>query len=268
MWLFIESTWRAGRRGRSFQLVFVLGLFLIGVAYLASLFSPRQPRTVALDVGLSGLAFTIIMLALFWVQELVGKEIERRGVILTLAYPISRGQYLLGRFLGIALLLLISTIILSLLLLTMVLFAGSGYQPSRLVDLGLPFWFAVGGLYLQALTVLAFAFWIASISTVVVMPMAMGILFAIAARTLGTAIDYLFLRPDEADDALLAHFSTPVKVVRWLLPDLSRLDWRDWSLYGVAPDYGALVWSVGMSMAFVSLLLSLAIIGFRRREFS
>jgi hypothetical protein len=38
-------------RGRSFQAVFILGVLMIGAAYLSGHFSPRHPKTVALDVG-------------------------------------------------------------------------------------------------------------------------------------------------------------------------------------------------------------------------
>ena len=49
---FLLSAWRAGLRSRSVQAILVLGIVLMGVAYLSSAFSPRQPKTVALDVGL------------------------------------------------------------------------------------------------------------------------------------------------------------------------------------------------------------------------
>jgi hypothetical protein len=75
---FLLSAWRAGLRSRSIQGVLVLGILLMGVAYLSASFSPRQPQTVALDVGLSGLRFSLVLFALFWVQELVGREIESR----------------------------------------------------------------------------------------------------------------------------------------------------------------------------------------------
>ncbi|MFZ3037141.1 MAG: hypothetical protein WA112_07700 [Rugosibacter sp.] len=78
MWQFMLSAWRAGLRSRSIQGVLVLGILLMGVAYLSASFSPRQPQTVALDVGLSGLRFSLVLFALFWVQELVGREIESR----------------------------------------------------------------------------------------------------------------------------------------------------------------------------------------------
>jgi Flp pilus assembly protein protease CpaA len=75
---FLLSAWRAGLRSRSIQGVLVLGILLMGVAYLSASFSPRQPQTVALDVGLSGLRFSLVLFALFWIQELVGREIESR----------------------------------------------------------------------------------------------------------------------------------------------------------------------------------------------
>jgi Flp pilus assembly protein protease CpaA len=78
MWQFMLSAWRAGLRSRSIQGVLVLGILLMGVAYLSASFSPRQPQTVALDVGLSGLRFSLVLFALFWIQELVGREIESR----------------------------------------------------------------------------------------------------------------------------------------------------------------------------------------------
>ena len=54
--------------------ILVLGVLLVGVAFLSASFSPRQPKTVALDVGLSGMRFSLVLFALFWVQELIGRE--------------------------------------------------------------------------------------------------------------------------------------------------------------------------------------------------
>ena len=65
----------------------VLGFLLVGVAYLSAGFSPRHPRTVALDIGLSGIRVTLVLLSLFWVQELLAKEVERKTVLHSLAYP-------------------------------------------------------------------------------------------------------------------------------------------------------------------------------------
>jgi Cu-processing system permease protein len=56
--------------------------------------------------------------------------------------------------------------------------------------------------------------------------------------------------------------------VPWIIPDLSRLDWRDWTLYNLPPEAVALGWSVVMALGYAMLLLALAVIAFGRREFS
>ena len=264
---FIRSAWRSGLRGRSFQMVFLLGLFLVGGAYLASMFSPRQPQTVALDVGISGLRFTLLLLALFWVQELVGREIERRTVILTLAYPVPRSRYLIGRFLGIALLVAISTVVLALLLWIMVMVSG-GYDQARRVALGLPYWMTVLGVYLDILVILAFAICLAALSTVPILPLALGMVFAIVGRSLGAVMDFLLVRQADGDQAMVTQFAPIIRVIRWFVPDLSRLDWRDWTLYGLVPDFQAMGWATLMAAAYVVLLLAIGVLVFQRREFA
>jgi Cu-processing system permease protein len=93
MFEFAVSGLRSGLRGKSFQAVFIFGVLLIGIAYLSGFFSPRQPQTVALDVGFSGIRFSLVLLNLFWVQELVAREIDRRVILFSLAYPVSRGAF-------------------------------------------------------------------------------------------------------------------------------------------------------------------------------
>ena len=112
MFEFMRSGLRSGLRGRSFQAVFVLGVLTIGLAYLSGFFSPRQPQTVALDVGFSGIRFCLILLNLFWVQDLVAREIDRRVILFSLAYPVTRGAFLAGRFAAILILSGLAAIVL------------------------------------------------------------------------------------------------------------------------------------------------------------
>ncbi len=264
----IRSTWLSGFRGRSFQMVFALGLLLVGVAYLASMFSPRQPQTVALDVGLSGLRFALVLQVLFWVQELVGREIERKTVTLVLSYPVRRSRYVLGRFLGIALLLLTATMMLAMLLWLVVLISDRDYPAARHVALGLPYWMSVFALYCDVLVVLAFALCLASLSTVTMLPLALGSVFAIVGRSIGAVMDFVLVRGADGDAELADRFGPVLQVVGRLLPDLSRLDWRDWPLYNLSPDYSAMGWSLVMAAAYAMLLLALAVLAFNRREFA
>jgi Cu-processing system permease protein len=77
-----------------FFAVLAFAVALVGVAYLSASFSPRQPLTVALDIGLSGLRVSLVLFAITLVQDLVGREIEQRSVVLTLSYPTNRAQHI------------------------------------------------------------------------------------------------------------------------------------------------------------------------------
>ena len=264
---FFLSSWRAGFRSRSFFAILALGVALVGVAYLSSSFSPRQPQTVALDVGLSGLRFSLVLFAIFLVQDLVGREIDRRSVVLTLSYPIPRSAYLLGRYFGVLALVGVAALVLGMLLWIFVMLSGSHYEQQFRVALGLPFWGAVFGVWCDVAVVAAFTVWIATLSTVSMLPMALGALFAIITRALGAVVDYVAKGADGQAD-LAARFGPVLDAVRWVLPDLSRLDWRAWPMYGIVPDGQAMVLGLAMACLYSMAMLGLSFHGFAQREFS
>lgn len=267
MWQFCLSAWRSGFRSRSIHAILILGVLLVGVAFLSGSFSPRQPTTVALDVGLSGVRFSLVLFALFWVQELVAREIERRTIVYALSYPISRGSYLLGRFFGIVGLLLLATVLLALLLWLTVLLVSGVYEQGFFPGLGLPFWATMLGLFIDAAVVAAFSLLIASLSTVPMLPVALGVLFAIAGKSLGAVVDYLRRGADD-DPEFVARFGPVIEVVQWILPDLSRLDWRAWPMYDISLGAQATGLSIVMAIGYASVLLTLAVLVISRREFS
>lgn len=267
MWQFCLSAWRSGFRSRSVHAILVIGVLLVGVAFLSASFSPRQPRTVALDVGLSGMRFSLVLFALFWVQELVGREIERRTVMYALSYPVSRAAYIVGRYLGILGLLALAALLLGMLLWLTTLTVGATYEQSFSLGLGIPFWVTVFGVWVDAALAAAFALWIASLSTVPMLPVALGAAFSVAGKSLGSVIDYL-ARGADGDPEFVSKFNPLIETVQWVLPDMSRLDWRVWPMYELFPGYMAMGLSLLMATGYTVVMLVLAVRTFSRREFS
>lgn len=263
MWNLFLTTWRAGVRGRAIRAVLVVAALLVFVAYLASSFSPRQPQTVALDVGFSGLRFSLVLFALFWVEQLVGREISSKGILLALAYPVPRSHYLLARYLGVISLMAMAAIMIGLMLWIAVFMSGAKYDQSFRLAIGHAYWISVLGLWCDAAVVAAFAVMMASISTVSMLPMALGLGFAIAGKSLGAVLDY-FARGADGDAELMA-MAPVLNWIQWFLPDLSRLDWRVWSMYGTVPS--GIGESVLMGVGYIAILLSVGAYAFNRREF-
>lgn len=267
MFAFFLSGIRSGLRGRSFQAVLVLGLLLVGVAYLSAGFSPRQPRTVALDIGFSGIRITLVLLHLFWIQELLSKEIERKTILHSLAYPTYRSSFVIGRYLAVVTLGSLAALVLGLSLLAAVAAASANYSQEFAVGLGFPFWATLGGMMLDVAVVAAVGTAVATVSTVAIMPLAVGFAFAIGGKALGVTLDYLG-RGADGDAELMAVFGPAVGFVRWIVPDLSRLDWRNWPMYGLAPHGADVGWAAVMALSYIVIMLTLGIFVFARREFS
>ncbi|NMZ68537.1 ABC-type transport system involved in multi-copper enzyme maturation, permease component [Pseudomonas peli] len=257
---------RAGIRGQGFRILLLITLALLGVALLAGNFSGRQPLTVALDVGLSGLRFVLLLMALLWVQDLLARDIERKTIYFLLAYPVTRSQFLFSRFLAVAVLSGGALVFVGLALWLVLYLFGSSHPQLQPPALGMPYMMSLLGIWLDLLVVVAFAILLASISTTPYLPLLLGFAFALAARGLGPTISHL--RSARSDPLHEALFSPVLEHAYAWLPDLSRLDWRALALYGLTPDMPAMVLAVLNAAAYIVLLLTLAAVVFQRRNFT
>jgi hypothetical protein len=162
-------------------------------------------------------------------------------------------------------LLLLASLLLGMLLWVVVLNAGGSYDQGFPVAPGGAYWLTIAGLFVDAAVVAAFTLWITSFSTVSMMPVALGLAFAAGGKSLGAVAEYLAKGAD--GDAAVMALAPVVDSIQWILPDLSRLDWRAWPMYGLIPDTMAMVGGVAMAISYAALLLALAVFTFNRREF-
>ncbi|WP_341645641.1 ABC transporter permease [Thauera sp. SDU_THAU2] len=267
MFELIRNGLLTGLRLNATRALLLLGLAVIGGALLASAFSGRQPMTVGLDVGFSGLRLVLLLLALMWVQLLLGQDIERKTVYFMLAYPYTRGQFLFSRFATLALLCAGATLLLGMALWLVLRLANWDYVQLTMPQLDYRYALAMLGIWLDLLVVLAFSVLLCSLSTTPFLPFLMGLAFALAARGLGTTFD--FLRDGRAADPEQARLFGPIVEYTFMwLPDLSRLDWRTFTLYDVPPTPEPMLWAVAMALAYVTAMLALANVLFQRRDFT
>lgn len=257
----------SGLRSRVFQSLFAAGLLAMGAAYLAGGFSPRQPGTVTLDVGLSLIRAVTLVLILYWAYELIGKEIERRTIYVSLTYPVTRGQFLLGRYLGILVLTAFAVALLGAMLAGVVWLSGLNYNQSNPLSLNWPYVLTLLALLLDLAVVASFGFLVSSVSVTPFVPLIAGLAFAISARSLGPALEYLSAM-SQAQAELQATMTPILEWLRWILPDLSRLDIRYFPLYAAQPDPGLLAGAAMMAAGYTGILLAAAVWLFGRRQFN
>ena len=86
----------------------VFGVFLLAATYFISELTLGEMHRIISDLGLSSMELVGTLLAVFLGANLIAGDIERRVIYSVVAKPVSRTQYLLGRYLGVSAVLVLN----------------------------------------------------------------------------------------------------------------------------------------------------------------
>lgn len=258
--------WRAGVSGRTLAWIAAMTVLGLAMAVLGAAFSLRQPLVVALDLAFSACRLLMVLVAIVWTQEVYAKDLERKTIIPLLVWPCSRWAYVVGRQFGIAALLTLVALMWLPLLLTAGLLVDWGYSGSTHPLLDMRLLWVMFGFLLEALVVASFVQLMSAIAVTPMLPLLAGIGFAIGARLIGPALDYLSASGEAYPD-IQTRFLPLLEVLRWILPELTRLDGRAALLYGEGTLQPALP-DIAMAVGYLVLMTTLSAVAYQKREYS
>jgi ABC-type transport system involved in multi-copper enzyme maturation permease subunit len=137
------GTFRETVRDRLFYLVGFFGLALVGATVVLSPLTVGAQAKIVADVGLAAMALLGLLVVLLVGANMVRKEMDRRTITTVLTKPVGRGEYLLGKYLGLA-----GT------LTCMVALMGVIYAGALALTPATPSWAHLGAVYLTLLELL------------------------------------------------------------------------------------------------------------------
>ncbi len=108
------NTFREAVRDRVLYNLIFFALMMIGAAVLVGQISLGIERIVIINLGLSAISIFGIIMAIFIGVGLVYKEMEKRTLYSLLAKPIRRWEFLVGKFAGLLLTLVVNTALMTL----------------------------------------------------------------------------------------------------------------------------------------------------------
>lgn len=249
-------------RDRIFQGIMALATLFLFLPSVASL-SMRQMTELTTTLSLSLISFIMLLLAVFLGATSIWKDIERRYTFSVLSLPISRSTYLVGRFMGIALFMLISAVILGGLALAAVKMATLGYPSSRPVVWST---LIVTILFdsLKYILVVAVTMLLSTLSTSFFLP----VFGAISVFLVGTITQqvYDYLQTPSAQKAIPPVVQQAATLLYYLLPNLSGFDLKVNAIYSIPLDTHGLAMTALYFLLYTGLVLSAASLLFARRE--
>jgi len=218
------NAYRESLRRKTLITFLLFAMLLIGSSTFLTVLSPGEEVKMVKDVCLSCISFFGMLIAVFAAGALIPGEMDNRTIHTILSKPLRRVTYLIGKYLGAQLTILLNIVLMSLLFL-LILFL----QSRRYVDEGGGTSFSITALitskamllvYFELLILSALAFAISTLSTSATLPVIIGIFIYIV----GHSVNYL---KNLSEHAASEFMSFIIRQFYLILPNFSNFYLRN-----------------------------------------
>jgi ABC-type transport system involved in multi-copper enzyme maturation permease subunit len=248
-----RNAFREAVRDRVLYNLVVFVLLLIAGAIFLGEISAGQEAKIIVDMGLSAILLFGVFIAIFVGVGLVYKEIERRTLYAILSKPIGRGEFLLGKYLGLCLTLMVNVAIMGVGLSLALIAVKRGWNP-----LVVRIWPAILLIYVELIILTGVAMLFSAFSSPALSALLTFFVFVIGHFS--------------ADLKALANSmgSKPTRLIfaglYYVLPNLANYNGITAAAHGVMPDARAVAAATVYGLIYIAVLLAATTLIFSRRN--
>ncbi len=247
-------TFKESVRERVLYNLIVFALLLMGTAILFGSISVGIEQIILVNLSLSSMMVFGLLIAIFIGIGLVSKEIERRTIYNILSKPLRRAEFIVGKYLGLLLTLVINTAIMAAGFYLTVFYQKRHLEWSDLIPLE-----AIYLILLQFVLVVGLALLFSCISTPI-----LSAVFTLCLYVIGNFSSDIRWFGEETKSSLVQSITT---ALYYLLPNFSDFNVIAQVAHGErVPGYLLLSDSL-YALLYATILLSAAILIFEEREF-
>ena len=247
------NTFREAVRDRVLYNLVAFALILIASAILFGEISIGIQKTILINIGLSSISVFGLLIAIFLGIGLVYKEIERRSLYSLLSKPVRRSQFVVGKFLGLNLTLLVNTVFMSAGLWVALYYVSRAFVPE---DLSI--WVAIYFILLQLSLVTALCLFFSCFSTPV-----LSAIFTFVFYVVGTFSADIRTFGEMSDSPVLKAAST---VLYYLLPNFSDFNISAWVSHGQPVAARLVLLNTLYALLYGGFLVGASVMIFARKD--
>ena len=249
-----QNTYKENLRDKILYNLVIFGLVMIGGSVLLGTLTLGERSKIIMDVGLASIELFGTLIAIFVGIGLVSKELEKRTIYTILCKPVSRSRFILGKYLGLAITLLVNVSIM-----------GIGFFVILSTVHVIPNFTIVSAvllIFVQLMVLTAFALLFSTFTTSTLSAMFTLSIYIIGHLT--EDLKNLALRLSETSSSTFS--STLLEVMYYILPNFEYFNLKGEAAYGVAIDPGTVGIVVAYGLAYTAALLVIACLIFERRD--
>jgi len=245
------NTFKEAIRDRILYLLFFFAVVALAFSRLLAVLTVGDRVKIIKDVGLASISIFGVLMAILIGTGLVYKEIDKKTITTLLSKPIQRWQFLLGKFFGLVLTLLIMTLAMGLIFLVIVLFHTGKLEGRMLL--------AILFIFLELVLITAVAILFSCFSTPILSSIFSLSFYLIGHLSWGLETLIQKTRSGAARMALRG-FSA-------ILPDLENFNFKTEIVHGLAIDPRFYFFSALYGLVYTLFILALAVLIFKKRDF-
>ena len=244
------NTFREAVRNKIFYLLVIFGILFSFSSRFISMLSVGDQVKVLKDVGLASIHFFSVLVAIFTGINLVYKEIEKKTIFNILSKPITRAQFIIGKFAGLALTLLAALVSMGAMFFLFLLLTTGEFDVRCLLFFAL--------LYFELLIITALSIVFSSFSTPI-----LSSIFTVTIYLVGQIL-WTF---NEFKTRLHEPFSRWIATaLYYLLPNLDKFNIKNEVVMQTAISADRVVAAMLYGVIYICAILTLAVAIFRSRE--
>ncbi|MCK4502910.1 MAG: ABC transporter permease subunit, partial [Desulfuromonadales bacterium] len=227
-------TFKEGIRNRSLFGIALLALFLFGLNITVAGFFMRDIGKVTVDMNLSALSFAGLLLVFFVGVNLMAKDIDRKTIHLVLSKPISRAQYIWGKYLGIQFFVSVSLLLLFLFSCLTVGFLLNLYPKYFIGFSWLNFVIACFFVLVKFSVLTAIVVFFSSITSSSLITLIFSLSSYVAGVTIEEVVFYLRSELAAQEEIISESLQTFIDIVSYLIPNFAVFDFTLEAAHGLA----------------------------------
>lgn len=263
IWSVARNTFIEAKRDRVLYSLILFAVLMILSSLIFASISAEQYNKIVKDLGLTAISLIGIMISVFLGMGLVYKEIEKKTVYNIFSKPIRRYEFILGKYIGLALTLLVNTAAMAFILFLIVLYTETIHGDFIKFYYGghyfAEFFKAVYFEYLEFLIIIGIALLFSSFTTPI-----MTLLFTFLLFAIGRFSSDIGLFAEQAQDPVIGFIT---EFIYRVLPNLEKFDVRREAVYGGVVNADLILYTTAYALLYITALLTLSIMIFERREF-
>lgn len=253
------NTFKEAIRDKILYNLLFFALLMIGASLLIATLTVGEQSKIIVDIGLGSINIFGVLIAVFLGIGLISKEIEKKTIYNIISKPMPRYQFLIGKYTGLVLTIVVNTIIMGIGL-YLILIINELRWGHSILNINYDIWKAMYLILLEFMVITAVALMFSTFSS----SSTLSAIFTIATYIVGHLTEDFKLIGGKLQNYL---WKGIIDLFYYLLPNLDNFNVKGRVVHGIEVPLSYMSFVTLYGIFYIVTLLLLSSLIFQRRDF-